>query len=103
MNDTNAIKAIALHVSNYFGDGGSAESAMDSIGRILKVNSTANPSVDSADKTSGFRVIDPEGGTHNYPNATAVHVDRCDLYLLDENNKSIAIFHRWEHVKRSAS
>jgi hypothetical protein len=52
--------------------------------------------------TTGFRVIDPEGGTHEYPDAISASVDRCDLYLNDGNNKTIAVFHRWEHVERIA-
>ena len=50
--------------------------------------------------TTGYRVIDPAGGTHEYRQAYGISVDRLDLYLNDENNKTIAIFHRWEHVER---
>lgn len=52
---------------------------------------------------AGFRVIDPEGGAHEYPDARALEVERGDLYLLGADGKGIGIFHRWEHVERIAA
>lgn len=58
--------------------------------------------MNSNDTNTGFRVIDPEGGTHDYPAARAVNVDRGDLYLFDENNNTVAVFRRWEQVEQIA-
>lgn len=52
--------------------------------------------------TAGFRVIDAEGGTHEYPNAYDAFANRGDLILTDEKSVTIAIFHRWESVERIA-
>jgi len=66
------------------------------------MTTTANPATNGRSTITGFRVIDPEGVTHNYPEGRSVLVDRCDLYVHGEDGKTIAIFHRWDQAERIA-
>lgn len=96
MNNEQTVKAAAPILHSYFSYETTAEAALDLIGQIFKENSM------NKDSATGYRVIDPEGGSHEYPNAHGVSVDRLDLYVTGENNATLAIFHRWEHVERIA-
>lgn len=102
MNSTDTIQAISPIVGSFFKGEIPADKAMELIGQTLKANREGAPAEDERDIKAGFRVIDAEGGTHEYPNARAVDVDRGDLYLLDDNNKAIVVFHRWDHAGRIA-
>lgn len=94
MNNEQTIKAVTPILTNYFHGLTTAEFALDLIGPLFKENSKGKP--------SGYRVIDSEGDVSEFPNAASVSVDRLDLYLHDEDKKTIAIFHRWSQVERIA-